>query len=220
MKLTNTLSGKKEDFIAINESAKTVGMYSCGPTVYDYPHIGNLRKYIFDDILRRTLAFNGYRVKQVINITDFGVLSSDADEGEDKMIKGLKREGKPLTLEAMKELGDFYTERFKENITSLNITMPEVMPKASEHVAEDIALIKTLEDKGYIYKTSDGLYFDTTKFKGYGILGGIAADTEENKTRIGDNPEKKNKRDFAVWKFNNALGYQSPWGVGFPGPAH
>jgi cysteinyl-tRNA synthetase len=158
LKLTNTLSGTKEEFKAIKPPH--VGMYNCGPTVYDYPHIGNLRKYIFDDILRRTLKFNDYYIKQVINITDFGHLSSDADEGEDKMTKGLKREGKPMTMEAMKELGDFFTEKFIEDVKKLNIELPEVMPKASEHIKEDIDLISTLSiDKGYIYKTTDGLVF-------------------------------------------------------------
>jgi cysteinyl-tRNA synthetase len=132
------------------------------------------------------------------------------------MTLGLKREGKPLTLEAMKELGDFYTEKFKENIDELNIQSPTVMPKASEHIQEDIDLIKTLEDKGYVYQTSDGLYFDTSKFKNYGILGGLSS-PDENVARINENKEKKNPRDFAVWKFNKKLGFESHWGQGFPG---
>ncbi len=215
IKLTNTLSGKKEEFTPIYE--KEVRMYNCGPTVYDYAHIGNLRAYVFSDILRRTLEFNTFNVKQVINITDFGMLTSDADEGEDKMLKGLKREGKPLTMQAMKELGDFYTKRFEEDLQALNIKLPTIMPKASEHIKEDIELIETLEHKGYIYKTSDGLYFDTSKFSEYGKLGNITSSPEDNKARITVNTEKKNPKDFAVWKFNNELGFESKWGQGFPG---
>ena len=220
LKLTNTLSHQKESFVAIEEQKKSVGMYSCGPTVYDYPHIGNLRKYIFDDILRRTLEFGGYTVHHVINITDFGHLSDDADAGEDKMTKGLLREGKPLTMAAMKELADFYASAFKNDIEKLNVELPEVMPKASEHVDEDISLIQRLESRGFIYKTSDGLYFDTSKFPQYGVLGGINKDAAEDQSRIQINSEKKTPKDFAVWKFSapdSTLGFQSPWGKGFPG---
>ncbi len=199
-------------------------MYNCGPTVYNYAHIGNLRPYVFADILRRTLILNGYSVKQVINITDIGHLSDDADSGEDKMTKGLLREGKPLTLEGMKELGDFYTEKFKEDLTILNIVVPEVMPKASEHIKEDIELIQILEKKGITYKTSDGIYFDTSKDPDYGKLGNIKNSFDEDQSRIGINSEKKNSRDFALWKFSssalgtsNVLGYETPWGKGFPG---
>lgn len=215
LKLTNTLGGKKETFKPIKP--KVVCMYNCGPTVYDYAHIGNLRSYVFADILRRTLEFDGYSVKQVVNITDLGHLSSDADEGEDKMTKGLKREGKPLTLEAMKELASFYADRFNEDLHDLNIERPTVEPKASEHIAEDIDLIKRLEEKGFIYKTSDGLYFDTAKDSDYGKLGKIQLNADEDISRIGPNKEKKNQKDFAVWKFNDKLGFPSPWGKGFPG---
>ena len=180
--LQNTLSGSKERFIAIKEGQ--VSMYNCGPTVYNYAHIGNLRSYIFADVLRRMFEYNGYKVKQVINVTDIGHLSSDADDGEDKMTKALKREGKPLTLQAMREVANFYFEEFKKDLNSLNIELPEKSPFASDHIEEDIKLVRKLEEKGFTYKTSDGIYFDISKFRGYGKLGNINLKDEE-KSRIG-----------------------------------
>ncbi len=215
IRLHNTLTGKKEDFIPIKKGF--VGMYHCGPTVYDYSHIGNLRSYVFADILRRVCEYDGLKVKQVINITDIGHLSSDADDGEDKMTKGLKREGKPLTIEAMGELAEKYAGFFVENLKSLNIELPEEMPRASKHITEDIDLIKKLEQKGFVYKTSDGLYFDTSKDAQYGALSKKVAKIEDEQTRIGENTEKKNQRDFALWKFNENIGFKSPWEQGFPG---
>lgn len=190
-------------------------MYNCGPTVYYFAHLGNLRSYVFADILRRTLQWNGYKVNQVINITDIGHLSSDADDGEDKMTKGLKREGKPLSLAGMKELALFYEKKFIEDLKELNIEIPEHLPRASEHIKEEVELIKKLEEKGFVYKTSDGLYFDTSKDLDYGKLGNIKFDNTES--RVAVNNEKKNQRDFALWKFNNEIGFPSPWGQGFPG---
>lgn len=187
-------------------------MYHCGPTVYDHVHIGNLRAFFTADLLRRSFEYLGFKVKQVMNITDVGI-GGDNDEGEDKMIKGLKREGKSLTMESMRELADFYTERFKEDIASLNIKTPHHLPKATEHLAEQIALIKKLEEKGFVYRTSDGLYFDTSKDSRYGRLGGLSS-TEYSRVELG---EKRHPRDFALWKFNGNLGYESPWGQGFPG---
>lgn len=189
-----------------------VGMYHCGPTVYDYVHIGNLRSFLLADILRRTFEVEGYEINQVMNITDVGI-GGNNDEGEDKIIKGLKREGKEVSMQSMKELGEFYTERFKEDIAKINIQIPHVLPKASEHITEQIELIKTLEEKGLTYMISDGVYFDTSKDKNYGKLGGL---TDESESRIGST-EKRNARDFALWKFNNNLGFPSPWGQGFPG---
>lgn len=215
IKLYNTLGRKKEDFIPINEG--NVLMYSCGPTVYDYAHIGNLRAYIFTDILRKTLKYEGYEVKQIMNITDIGHLSSDADTGEDKMTKGLMREGKELTLKGMRELAEFYTERFKEDLKALNIDLPDGLYFASDYVKEDIELIEKLEKKNYTYKTSDGIYFDTLKMEDYGILWGGKKIHDEEEARIVKNPEKKNSEDFALWKFNDKLGFPSPWGTGFPG---
>ena len=211
----NTLSRKKEMFKPINDNK--VGMYNCGPTVYYYAHIGNLRAYIFADILRRVFEYNGYSVKQVINITDIGHLSSDADDGEDKMTKGLKREGKPITMEAMKELADFYTEKFLDDLDALNIKRPDVLPKASEHISEQIDLIRKLEKRGFIYKTSDGVYFDTEKKTDYGRLAGLNVEKLKERARIEKNPEKRNPADFSLWKFNDSIGFESPWGNGFPG---
>ena len=158
--LFNTLSREKEEFAPIQPNE--VRMYTCGPTVYDYVHIGNLRSYVFADVLRRTLEYLGYKVKQVMNITDIGHLSSDADSGEDKMTKGLLREGKELNLKNMRELAEFYTEKFKGDIKKINIKMPEGPYFASDYVKEDIELLKKLEKKDYTYRTSDGIYFETS----------------------------------------------------------
>jgi len=231
IKLYNTHTRAKEDFRPI-ESGK-VGIYHCGPTVYDYAHIGNLRAYIFADILRRAFEYNGYEVNQVMNITDVGQLASDADDGEDKMTKALKREGKPMTLEAMKEVADFYTDQFRSNLNELNIRTPHVLPKASEHIPEQIDLIKKLEEKDVIYKTSDGVYFDTSKDEHYGELARLDVEKLKEGARVEANKEKKNPADFALWKFtirtdgskdstsngtsNSELGWDSPWGKGFPG---
>lgn len=190
-------------------------MYTCGPTVYDDVHIGNLRAFITPDILKRVLLWNGLRVTHVMNITDVGI-GGDNDEGEDKIIKGLKREGKPITLSAMKELTELYTEHFKADLEKLNILAPDVFPKASEHIQEDIAMIKTLESKDIAYPTSDAVYFDTSKDADYGKLGGLP-DEDESIARVASSGEKRNRRDFALWKLNSSIGYESPWGVGFPG---
>ena len=211
----NTLTRKKEEFSPID--ANEVRMYSCGPTVYDYAHIGNLRSYVFADVLQKTLEYCGYKVKRVMNITDIGHLSSDADSGEDKMTKGLLREGKELNLKNMRELAEFYTEKFKEDLQKLNIKIPEGMYFASDYVKEDIELIEKLEKKGYTYKTSDGIYFDISKMPDYGILMGGIQPSKESRTRIGENSEKKNPEDFALWKFNPDIGFESVWGKGFPG---
>ena len=209
----NTLSNKKEEFKPIK--AGEVRMYNCGPTVYNYVHIGNLRSYVFADTLRRVLEYNGLKVTQAINITDIGHLRSDADEGEDKMTAALKKAGKPLTLESLRELADFYTGAFLENLDALNIGSPNFLPKASENIDGDIELIKKLEEGGFVYKTSDGLYYDTSKNKEYGKLGGVNKD--DGASRLAENSEKKNPADFALWKFNSEIGWDSPWGKGFPG---
>ena len=215
MNLYNTLTREKEEFTPIDPAE--VRMYTCGPTVYDYVHIGNLRSYIFADVLRRTLKYSGFKLKQVMNITDVGHLSSDADSGEDKMTKGLLREGKELNLKNMREFAEFYTEKFKEDMRKLNIESPDEMPFASDYIKEDIDIVKKLEEKGYAYKTSDGIYFDISKMSDYGALWGGKRDWSETNARVAVNPEKKNPEDFALWKFNSALGFESPWGKGFPG---
>ncbi len=215
LRLHNTLTGKIEEFKPIENGSARV--YSCGPTVYDYAHIGNLRAYVFTDILRRTLVLNGLLVKQVMNITDIGHLTSDADFGEDKMTKGLRREGKPITMEAMKEMALFYEKAFIDDLNKLNIEMPEVMPRASEHIVEDIEIIKKIEDNGFAYRAKDGLYFDTAKFPNYGRLGGFDKVKIKKGARKETASDKKNPRDFILWRSDEKIGLDSPWGKGFPG---
>lgn len=213
--LYNTLNRKKEEFAPIK--AGEVGLYTCGPTVYNYAHIGNLRAYLFEDVLRRVLVYNGYKVKHVMNITDVGHLVGDMDMGEDKLEKGAQREGKTAG-----EIAEFYTKAFKEDIKKLNIIEPDIWCKATDNIPEQIELIKKLEEKGYTYKISDGIYFDTSKFKEYNKLSHLKLDELKEGARVEANPEKKNPTDFALWKFSEKPGvrqqeWESPWGVGFPG---
>lgn len=220
MKLYNTRTRKIEEFVSIEPGV--VSMYSCGPTVYDSIHIGNLRAFTFADLLKRALMFEGYKVKQIMNITDFGHLVGDGDDGEDKMSVGLKREGFERSLAGMKMLADKYTNVFLEDIKKLNILPAEVYPRAIEHISEYIEIIKKLEEKGFIYATSDGVYFDTAKDAHYGEMALINR-SKDSESRIAENTEKKNDRDFALWKFadeegsKNGIGFPSPWGFGFPG---
>ena len=218
LKLYNTRTRKKEVFSPIKKGF--VGIYTCGPTVYWYQHIGNLRSYIFSDILKRVLIYNGYKVKHVMNITDVGHLTSDADEGEDKIEKAAKKEKKTA-----KEISDFYLNIFKEDFKKLNIIEPDIWCRATDHIKEQIDLIKKLEKKGFTYKTSDGIYFDTSKFKNYGNLAGLKKQKIKPGQRI-PLKEKKNSTDFALWKFSPSTGsgqvkrqqeWKSPWGIGFPG---
>src|SRR3989344_8768185 len=170
--LYNTLTKSKEEFTP--PPWRTVRMYNCGPTVYDTSHIGNLRSFVFADLVRRTLEYNGFSVKQVINITDFGHLSSDADAGKHKMTMALKREGLEPTLENMRALAERYTQEFIADLKALNIDTERIQfPRASDYIAGEIALAKTLEEKGYAYRGKDGLYFDTSAFPTYGSLGNI-----------------------------------------------
>ncbi len=215
LKFYNTLKREIEEFHPIFKNE--VRMYTCGPTVYNFAHIGNLRAYVFADVLCRTLRYEGFKLKQIMNITDVGHLSSDADSGEDKMTKGLLREGKELTLENMRKMAEFYAEKFKEDIKALNIEMPNGMYFASDYIKEDIELVEKLDKKGYTYKTSDGIYFDTAKMPDYGVLWGGRRDWNEKGARISENSEKKNPEDFALWKFSQSIGFPSPWGIGFPG---
>ena len=215
LKFYNTLSGQKEDFTPINKDEVT--MYSCGPTVYNYAHIGNLRAYVFTDILRKTLKYEDFNLKQVMNITDIGHLSSDADSGEDKMTKGLQREGKELTLKNMRWLAEVYTEKFFEDTGKLNIEKPDGVYFASDYIAEDIELINKLKEKGYTYETSDGIYFDISKMPDYGILWGGKRTWDKENSRLEINSEKKQPEDFTLWKFDNKIGFPSPFGQGFPG---
>lgn len=215
LRLHNTLTGELDDFVSIK--TKEVGMYSCGPTVYNYAHIGNLRSYVFADTVRRSLEYFGYKIKHVINITDIGHLSSDADAGDDKMVKGLKREGLPLTLDGLKALADNYEQAFKQDLEDLNIESPDAFPRATAYLSEDISLIQTLEEKGFTYMLPDGVYFNTEKLPDYGKLGGLTP-LDESKARI-ESEGKKNPRDFVLWKLSgeDRLGFESPWGIGFPG---
>ncbi len=210
--LFNTLGRKKEPFRPLK--GKYVGMYTCGPTVYNYAHIGNLRAYVTADLLRRTLEYAGHEVKQIVNITDVGHLVGDGDDGEDKMTAGLKREGMELTLENMKFLGEKYAEAFIEDLKALNIELPFSFPRASENIPEQIAYVESLLDKGYAYKASDGVYFDTRKYKDYGALGGSAS---REHSRIGVSGDKHDPRDFLLWRFDSLAGWDTPWGKGFPG---
>jgi cysteinyl-tRNA synthetase len=213
--LYNTLSRKKEVFKPI-KSGK-VGMYTCGPTVYNYPHLGNMRTYIFEDLLKRVLQYNGYKVNHVMNITDVGHLTNDRDMGEDKIEKEAKKEGKTAW-----DIALFYTKAFFEDEKYLNIIKPTVVCKATDNIKEQIELIQRLEKKGFTYKTSDGIYFDTSKFPDYAKLSGQKLEDLKEGARVEANTEKKNHTDFALWKFSpkdskREMEWPSPWGVGFPG---
>ncbi len=216
IKLYNTLVGEKEIFIPIKNDS--VGVYNCGPTVYDYAHIGNLRSYVFADILRRVFEYNGYKVTQVINITDVGHLASDEDEGADKLEESAKQAGK-----SAREIAEFFTKAFLKDLTALDIDIKSItFPKATDHIAEQITLIKKLESKGFIYQTSDGVYFDTSKLSDYGKLAKLDIEGLQAGARVKETGEKKNITDFALWKFSKSgekrqQEWRSPWGVGFPG---
>jgi len=218
LKLYNTLTRKKEVFKPIKKDF--VGMYSCGPTVYWYQHIGNMRYALFVDLLKRILAYDDYKIKHVMNITDVGHLTSDADEGEDKMVKAIRREGLKLNKESMLVIAKKYTDIFLNDIKKLNVVLPDVMPKATEHIKEMIEVIKKIEKKGYAYKTSVGLIFDTSKFKDYGKLAKLNPEEMKFGERVEVDPERKNPTDFALWitnQPNHIMQWDSPWGKGFPG---
>ncbi|MBI5931695.1 MAG: cysteine--tRNA ligase [Chloroflexi bacterium] len=193
-----------------------VGLYTCGPTVYDYAHIGNLRTYIFEDILKRVLEYNGYQVRHIMNITDVGHLTSDADTGEDKMEKGARRTGKTAW-----DIAAQYTRAFQDDLQHLNILDPSVWCRATDHIEEQIEAIETIEANGFTYRTSDGIYFDTSKLPDYGYIGRLDIEGQKAGARV-DMGEKRNPTDFALWKFSTPdvkrqMEWGSPWGVGFPG---
>ena len=213
LKVYNTLSRKKEEFKPL--VGNTVRMYSCGPTVYNYAHIGNLRTYIFMDILRRTLRYDGYKINGVMNITDVGHLLSDRDDGEDKMATAAKREQK-----SPYEIADYYAGVFYTDIDKLNISRPEIIAKATDHINDMIEYVKALVDKGYGYETSDGIYFDISKFKEYGKLSRLNLDEQIAGARVEVNSEKRHPADFALWKKaepEHIMQWESPWGMGYPG---
>lgn len=213
----NTLSRSTEVF-SLPAPARHVRVYNCGPTVYGPQHVGNLSAAVFADTLRRVLEWNGYAVKQVINITDFGHLISDGDEGEDKMMKGLRAAGKEPTMENMHDLASRFMEHYLRDIAALNVATDEIrFPRASEHVPAQIAMIQTLVEKGYAYETSDGVYFETAHFPAYGALGGVDTAHQKEGARVAVNAEKHGASDFALWKKSAAMGWDSPWGKGFPG---
>lgn len=217
----NTKTRSKELFVPLTEGKVTI--YHCGPTVYHFQHIGNMRRFIFADLVHRLFSLNKYEIKQVINITDVGHLVSDEDEGEDKMEKGAKREGKTA-----QEIAELYTKDFMEDLSLLKISTADTLfPKATDNIPEQIELIKTLEEKGFAYRTNDGMYFDTSKDECYadfahldlkGMEDGVGA-------RVDKNDEKRNPADFALWKFSplkdsgekRQQEWESQWGVGFPG---
>ena len=217
MKIYNTLTRQIEEFIPINKDMVT--MYTCGPTVYHYAHIGNLRTYINEDILEKTLKYIGYNVKRCMNITDVGHLTSDADTGDDKMLKGAKRENKTVL-----EIADYYTEEFKKDAAKLNINWPEIVVPATCMIDEYIKFIEKLESDGYAYFKGGNVYFDTSKLKEYYVLTNHTEDSlmEAVRDDVELDENKKNKTDFVLWftksKFDSQeLKWDSPWGVGYPG---
>lgn len=215
MKLYNTLTRQIDEIEPLRSPEVTV--YTCGPTVYDYAHVGHWFNYVRMDLLIRALQAAGYQTKWVMNITDVGHLVSDADDGEDKLEKGAKREGKTAW-----EVAEFYTEDFLDGMHILNMLKPDQLVKATGHITEQIELIKTLESKEYTYVIDDGVYYDTSKFEGYAAFARLDLDDQQASGRVAINPQKRNPSDFALWKFSPAdskrdMEWDSPWGKGFPG---
>ena len=215
MKLYNTLTRSVDEVTPL--APPTVGVYTCGPTVYDYAHIGHWFNYIRMDTLIRTLTSAGMKPKWVMNITDVGHLVSDADDGEDKLEKGARREGKTAW-----EVAKFYTDDFMDSWKQLGLLMPDRIIKATDHIAEQIDLIRRLEEKDYTYVIDDGVYYDTAKFEGYSAFARLDLDEQEAGARVAINKQKRNPTDFALWKFTPAgqkrdMEWDSPWGKGFPG---
>ncbi|MDD6799861.1 MAG: cysteine--tRNA ligase [Firmicutes bacterium] len=213
MVLYNTLTRQREEFHPLKDN--TVRIYSCGPTVYNYAHIGNLRTYIFMDLLRRALKAEGYSLRHVMNITDVGHLTSDGDEGEDKMAK-TAREQKKTPL----EIAEYYTSVFFKDLDRLHIDRPEIIAKATEHINEMLDFVVALDKKGFAYETSDGIYFDISKFPQYGMLSRISLEDQQAGARVEVNGEKRHPADFALWKKapkEHIMQWESPWGMGYPG---
>lgn len=213
LKIYNTLTRQKEDFKTLENNL--VKIYTCGPTVYYYAHIGNLRAYLFMDNLRRVLKYNGYELKHVMNITDVGHLVSDADEGEDKMIKAAKRENKDTY-----EIAQYYTKAFMEDIEKLNIPKPEIICKATEHIKEMESFVQEIIKNGYTYETEDTIYFDTSKLDTYGLLSGINMNEQKAGARVDFDSNKKNITDFALWikaPKEHIMKWETFWGLCYPG---
>ena len=213
LKLFNTLSREKEVFRPIDE--KEVRIYTCGPTVYYFAHVGNLRSYLFMDNLRRVLKYNGYNLRHAMNITDVGHLESDADEGEDKMAKAARREHKDPY-----EIAEFYMDRFLEDLRKLNVSMPEIICKATDNIKEMEEYVKKIIENGYAYETDDTIYFDTSKLDKYGILSKIKIDEQKAGARVEFDNKKKNVTDFALWikaPENHIMKWDTFWGKCYPG---
>lgn len=213
VKFYNTLSRKKEVFKPLEDN--TVRMYTCGPTVYDYAHIGNFRAYIFMDTLRRVLKYNKFIIDGVMNITDVGHLVSDADDGEDKMIKAANRENK-----SPYEIAGYYTDFFMKDAKKLNIGMPEHIVKATDHIKDMITFIEGIIKNGYGYEVDGNVYFDVEKYGNYGILSGINLKEQKAGARVEINEQKRSPCDFALWikaPENHIMKWKSPWGIGYPG---
>ncbi|MFH1186936.1 MAG: cysteine--tRNA ligase [Candidatus Levyibacteriota bacterium] len=215
LRIYNTLTRKIEDFQPID--SPNVGMYACGPTVYDYLHIGNMRRYVGDDILVRILEYDGYKVKHVINITDVGHLVSDQDTGEDKMEKGAKKYDMSVS-----DISKKFETAFFKDWEALNLKDPVEIMHATDYIKDQLELIQVLEEKGYTYKTDDGIYFDTSKFADYNKLSKQIIEELKPGSRIKMVKGKKNSTDFALWKFSpkntkRQMEWKSPWGIGFPG---
>lgn len=215
MKIFNTMSRKIEQFVP--EKDGKASMYCCGPTVYNYAHIGNLRTFLFEDLLRRTLAEDGYKVTHCMNITDVGHLTGDGDDGEDKLGKRSKETGKSVW-----DIAAFYTEAFFNDTKALNITRPQIVCKATDHIQEMIDLIKKLEDRGHTYIAGGNVYFSIDTIDDYGKLAGLKLDELKSGARIEVDSNKKNAKDFVLWFTNSKFGEQammwdSPWGRGYPG---
>jgi cysteinyl-tRNA synthetase len=213
IKIYDTQTRRKETFLPIE--AGKVGVYHCGPTVYDQAHIGNLRTYIMADLIRRTFEHLGYEVRQVMNVTDVGHLTSDADEGEDRMLVGARRTGRDPW-----EIADRFARLFFQDSAALNILRPHVVCKATEHIPEMIDLVERLQTLGYTYEINDGIYFDVSRFPGYGRLSGQTLDEMVAGARVEVNPEKRHPADFALWRKatpDHIMQWDSPWGRGYPG---
>ena len=213
LKLYNTLTKQKEEFKPLE--GNEVRIYTCGPTVYSFAHIGNFRAYVFMDTLRRVLKENGYTLKHVMNITDVGHLESDADEGEDKMEKAARKENKDPY-----EIAAYYTDIFFRDMGRLNIERPEIIAKATDHISDMLEFVKTLVKNGYAYETSKAIYFDISKLDKYPVLSNRNLDDQIAGARVDVDPEKRNPYDFAVWikaPENHIMKWESPWGLSYPG---